>query len=283
MSACGRASERAIRVIAAAGLWLAAALPAWAEVPQRVVSMNLCTDLLAMTLAAPGQLVSVSDLARDPLTSPMAIAAQGYPVNHAGAEEIYLLNPDLVLAGVYSDPATIGMLRRLGIEVAQIDIARQVSDVALRMAEVGALLGQEEATAEAIAGFEADLARLSDPADGPRAAFYYPNGYTLGTGTLSHDILGHSGFTHIAAETGRQFSGRLALELMVLADPALLITSSPYPGASRSETILEHPALRAVMAAGQATESGPDWICGTPHVLSAIVDLVTLRTEMEGG
>ena len=36
-----------------------------AEQPQRVVSMNLCTDQLAMLIARPGQLHSVSHLASD--------------------------------------------------------------------------------------------------------------------------------------------------------------------------------------------------------------------------
>ena len=50
---------------------------AWAEadapapVPARVVSINLCTDQLAMLLAAPGQLLSVSHLAREPQSSSM--------------------------------------------------------------------------------------------------------------------------------------------------------------------------------------------------------------------
>ncbi len=43
----------------------------WAGPPERVVSVNLCTDQLAMLLAAPGQLISVSHLASDPLSSSM--------------------------------------------------------------------------------------------------------------------------------------------------------------------------------------------------------------------
>ena len=53
-------------------LLLAAAPAAAQEAPARVVSMNLCTDQLAMLLAAPGQLLSVSKLARDPMSSAMA-------------------------------------------------------------------------------------------------------------------------------------------------------------------------------------------------------------------
>ena len=44
--------------------------------PLRVVSMNLCTDQLAMMLADEGQLISVSDIATDPNMSPMAEAAR---------------------------------------------------------------------------------------------------------------------------------------------------------------------------------------------------------------
>ncbi|GAA5076412.1 ABC transporter substrate-binding protein [Roseibacterium beibuensis] len=260
---------------------LAAATSAWADAPTRVVSMNLCTDQLAMMLAAPGQLISVSQVAVDPLTSPMAEEAAAYDINFGSAEEIYLLDPDLVLAGVYSDPATVGMLRRLGVRVEQIAITQRLVDVPDRLREVGALLGRETRAETLIAAFETDLARLTHAATGPRAAFYFPNGYTLGTGTLSHDILTTAGFTHIAEELGRSASGRLALELLAMAAPELVIGSTPYAGASRSEEILRHPALQAVIAAGRGTVSGPDWVCGTPHVINALENLTRLRTEME--
>ena len=54
---------------------LAASLsPALADAPGRVVSINLCTDQLAMMLAAPGQLVSVSHLASEVQSSSMVMA-----------------------------------------------------------------------------------------------------------------------------------------------------------------------------------------------------------------
>ena len=265
-------------ILSGSGLW-ADTVPETA--PQRVVSMNLCTDQLAMMLAAPGQLISVSDLAADPHTSPMAEHAGQYPANFGGAEEIYLLNPDLVVAGIYSDPAVVSMLRRLGVRVEQIDLVQSLEEVPIRLAEMGALLGRDSAAEALNAAFDADLAALSGLPDGPRAAFYYPNGYTLGTGTLSHDILTHAGFTHIAEERGIAQSGRLALELLVMTDPELVIPSNLYPGASRSEDILHHPALRALMAAGQGHTSGPNWICGTPHVLSALRALRDTRMRLE--
>jgi iron complex transport system substrate-binding protein len=264
-------------MIAAAGLWLAAASGHADTVPQRVVSMNLCTDQLAMMLAGPGQLISVSDLAADPDTSPMFEAARAYPANYGGAEEIYLLRPDLVVAGTFSNPTVVAMLRRLGIRVEQLGLVQSLEQVPDRIAQMGTILGREERADAEIAAFRDDLAALSAPPDGPRAAFYYPNGYTLGTGTLSHDILTTAGYRHIAAELGRSTSGRLALELLVLADPEVVITSSPYPAASRSEALMDHPAFAAITGARGAFLSSNDWICGTPLVLNALRDLVAAR------
>ncbi|MDG4647007.1 ABC transporter substrate-binding protein [Roseibacterium sp. SDUM158017] len=271
----------AISPIAAAGLALAAALPSHADAPRRVVSMNLCTDQLAMMLADEGQLVSVSAIARDPLSSVMHEEAAAYPENHGGAEEIYLLRPDLVLAGIWSDPATVSMLRGLGIEVAQLDVADTLEDIPDRVAEMGALLGREDAAQTLIRRFETDLAALAGAPGGPRAAFYYPNGYTLGTGSLGHEILTHAGFTHIVDELGRDASGRVALELLVVAAPDLVIGATQYPGASRSEEILRHPALRTLVSAAHGTTSGPEWVCGTPHVLRALAGLAGTRAAME--
>ena len=104
-------------------LWVGA-LPAAAEAPARVVSMNLCTDQLAMLLAAPGQLQSVSHLARDPMSSTMVDEARAYPENRGGAEQIFLMHPDLVLAGSYTSLASVTLLRGLGVRVEQLEPAR---------------------------------------------------------------------------------------------------------------------------------------------------------------
>jgi iron complex transport system substrate-binding protein len=267
-------------VLAAAAILAGAA--ALADAPRRVVSMNLCTDQLAIMLAEEGQLVSVSAIARDPLSSVMHEEAARFPLNHGGAEEIYLLQPDLVLAGTWTDPAAVSMLERLGIEVARLPVADRLEDIPARIAEMGDLLGREVAAQALIRRFETDLAALSGAPDGPRAAFYYPNGYTLGTGSLGHDILAHAGFTHIVGDLGRNASGRVALELLVRAAPDLIVGSATYPGASRSEEILDHPALRALLSVAASTTSGPDWVCGTPHVTGALADLARARAGLAG-
>ncbi len=52
------------------------AAPAWAQAPQRVVTVNLCLDQIALRLAAPGQLVGLSYLSHDPRLSVLADRAR---------------------------------------------------------------------------------------------------------------------------------------------------------------------------------------------------------------
>jgi len=263
-------------------LALAGALARADAAPSRVVSINLCTDQLAMMLAAPGQLVSVSDLAADPHSSSMAGEARAYPINHARAEEVYLLDPDLVLAGTYSDPATVGMLRRVGLRVVQFDTARSLADTRDRIAQMAEVLGREETGAALISRFDARLDALQSADMRHSAALYHPNGYSLGAGTLSDDILRAAGFDNVARTLGLRGGGTVALERLVMAAPDLLIRGTPLPGASRSEAVMTHPALAALTSetAGLRITS-PDWLCGTPHVLDAVETLVRAREGLE--
>jgi iron complex transport system substrate-binding protein len=243
--------------------------------------MNLCTDQFALMLAEPGQLVSVSYVSADPVTSPMAEEAAAYTLNHGSAEQIYLMAPDLVLASLWTDPTALAMLRRLGVEVVQVAGVQTLTDIPERLAQVGALLGREDAARALIRRFEADLAALTSPLAGPRAAFYGANGYTMGEGTLSHEILTRAGFRNIATEVAPSATGQIALELLAVSAPDLILRSQPYPGASQAEEILHHPALQALIAAGAGHETGPDWACGTPRVLDALRALVETRTAMQ--
>ncbi|MBW8638633.1 ABC transporter substrate-binding protein [Hoeflea sp. WL0058] len=250
-----------------------------AAAPQRVVSMNLCADQLAMMLAAPGQLISVSYLARDPEASAMAVEAQAFPVNHGLAEEIFLLQPDLVIAGQYTTQATVSMLKRLGIPVAIMAPADSLEDARDRMTEMGAHLGHPEKATALVAEFDENLGRLAQDADeGPRAAIYAAHGYTFGPQSLSGDILRAAGLRNVAEEAGLDRGGMLALERLVMLAPDLVILSQRRGGNSRAEEILNHPALRALLEeAGVAPLTDRNWVCGTPHVLRAIAGLAVER------
>ena len=271
-----------MRLARAAALCLALAAPASAAAPPaRVVSMNLCTDQLAMLLAAPGQLVSVSALARERESSAMAAEAAAFPVNHGLAEEVFLFAPDLVLAGAYTAQPTVAMLRRLGVPVLVVPPAATFADARAQIAEVGAALGREAAAAALLARFDAALATVPAPPAGPRptAAIVGPAGYAAGPSTLAGAVLDAAGFANVLAAMGLPYGGTLPLESLLAGDPDLLVLPEPYPGFSRAEEFLRHPALAA---RDGATVVLPDrnWVCGLPALSDNLDRLVALRQKM---
>ncbi|MEM9012415.1 MAG: ABC transporter substrate-binding protein [Pseudomonadota bacterium] len=247
--------------------------------PRRVVSMNLCTDQLAMLVAAPGQLVSVSYLAQDPSASAMVEEAQAYGTNRGLAEEIFMIEPNLVIAGTFTTRATVGLLRRLGVPLVEFAPANGLEDVRDRLAQMGAVLGREAAAAHLIADFDAGLAELRvGEGARPQAATYYANNYTSGTGTLASAVIEAAGLDNLADELGITGGGRLALETLVTEAPDLVITGRQFETPALAQEVLTHPALAALQdRAGTAPVADRDWICGTPHVLAAIRRLAAAR------
>ena len=61
---------------------------ATADTP-RVVSLNVCTDQFVMLIADDNQIVSLSEISTDILSSAMAAEASQYHQNNSGAEEVY--------------------------------------------------------------------------------------------------------------------------------------------------------------------------------------------------
>ncbi|MDO5622794.1 MAG: ABC transporter substrate-binding protein [Paracoccus sp. (in: a-proteobacteria)] len=238
--------------------------PVAAEMPRRVVSMNLCTDQLALLIAAPGQVVSVSYLAADPRVSLMADHAAAIGVNHGLAEEIYLLNPDLVLAGTYTTRATVDMLTRLGQRVESLPPAGSIEDIRAAILHMGVLLGQNDRAAQVLADFDAAMIKVA-PGAGRLAATYGANGWTAGGDTLAGDIMRAAGLELLADRQGRAHGGSLPLEDLVMAAPELLVTAARYAQPSRAEAVLDHPAI-AALTARRMTIADRDWVCGLPHV-----------------
>lgn len=251
--------------------------------PTRVVSMNLCTDQLAMLLADPDQLLSVSHLAGDPLVSSMTLEAQSYVTNFGRAEEIYMLNPDLILVSTYTNRATVDMFKRLGLRVEAIAPVTRLEEVRERILEIGVLLGRQEHANNVATRYMADLDNIRIAiGNGPRAALYAANGWTSGDNTLAGQILLTAGMRNIASESGITYNGTLHLETLAMAQPDLIIGSATYQGHSRSEEILIHPIVESFKRnEARSHIHNSDWFCGTPHILKAVRRLAADRLSFQ--
>ena len=265
--------------IARAILALSLVIAAWVsparatdDAPRRVVSMNVCTDQLAMLLAGEGQLHSVSRLAGDPAVSVLADEAGRYVANHGLGEEIFLMRPDLIVAGTFTTRATIDMLRRLGFRVEEFAPAGTFEGVRANIRRMGELLGRQQRADELIAELDAGLAELArEPAPPLSVAIYSANSYTSGEGSLSNAVIGAAGLQSIADRLGIVGVRRLPLEQLVLADPDLVVLGErPYDRPALAQENFRHPAFRAIASKDRLVHI-PDryWICGAPFTLEA--------------
>jgi iron complex transport system substrate-binding protein len=250
--------------------------------PRRVVSMNLCTDQLAMLIAAPGQLHSVSVLATQAQSSAMAQEARQYAVNHGRAEEIFLMKPDLVLAGSFSTRATVAMLRRLGIRVEEFAPETSFADIGANVRRMGELLGQEGKAEALLQGFTARLARYpQQPEEHPLAALYYANSYTSGASTMAGETVERAGLRNLGRELGLSGTAKLPLETLVMNAPDAVVSGNPEGAPGLAYENLAHPALRAVLR-GRGFVNVPDkyTLCGTPFTAEAVRILAEARASV---
>jgi len=259
----------------AAGLALFARNPADAvENPQRVVSINVCTDQLALLLADEGQLESVSYLSQDPELSVMAAKARKMPVNYAQAEEVFLMKPDLVLAGTFSSRATVGLLRRLGVRVEEFAPARSFGDIEVHLRRMGELLGRQVEARREIDKMKAALAAIRPPARHKTVALYYANSYTSGRGTLVDEAVRLAGLDNLADKAGVSGSAPLSLEKLVLEKPDILVRSSRDRAPALAFENFEHPALRALEKQARAVTIADNLtVCGGPFSAEAVAEL----------
>jgi iron complex transport system substrate-binding protein len=217
---------------------------AHAQAPQRIVSANLCADRLVLSLVERDRIASVSHFAADPKLSTMADKAEGIPLNHADAEEIAALHPDLVIFGQYTQKASAEMVKSLGYPVYMLPHPSDLAGLKKTIRDLAARLGVPERGEAMVAAIESGLAAL--PVHQPaKAAFYQAGGWTSGKPSLADDLLRRLGAVNIAAEAGLGTMGTLPLEMLVAAGPQLIVfeTMGDKDEVSLAEQLLDHPAL----------------------------------------
>jgi iron complex transport system substrate-binding protein len=264
-------------------LWLLS-LALDAAPPQRVVSLNLCSDQLLLMLAAPDQVASVSHLAVEPSSSFVANQAAAYPLNQATLEEIIQLQPDLVLTVAHTNPRLLSSLRKLGFETYQLGMGSQLSEITSEIARLASRLGQEAKGAAIIDNMKQQIKLDIEPAtaERPKALFYQPRGYTSAAGTLQDEAMKLAGWRNPATEAGLNGYVIAPLEQVLHWQPQLLITSTYGKSAqSRAQQLAQHPALSRMMKNRLRAEIPYKyWICPGPMLAEAVSQLRDLRQEI---
>ncbi len=247
--------------------------------PQRVVSINICADELLLLLGKPEQIVSISYLSKDDQYSPWADKASDFPINYAGAEEIINQHPDLVLAGEFSDPMVLRLLRQQGIEVVSIKRAQTFSQLFDATLQVGDLLGRRMQAEQLVKQWQIQIDDMMRglSTDKPSMAMIGPNGYTEGQGTLRDQLLVKAGIVNVASSLNMVGNAEFTLEQILEAQPDLIaIEDSTRNRHSLAQRLLTHPALR-VLSSLRVSLPASLWSCPGPSYVTALKTLIDAK------
>jgi iron complex transport system substrate-binding protein len=250
-----------------------------AAVPQRIASLNLCTDSMLLEIASVAAIVSVTHVARDPAMCPLhARARRVAHVNHGLVEEIVPLAPDLVLTGPTTPAATGALLMRLGYRVEHVGTIASLGDYRAALLRIGRLLARTPEATALLARLEARISALRGGARRPDSALLVgANGYVPGPDALADDLLAVAGLRDQARLIGLAAGGFLSLEALVLARPEWLLLGTD--GGARpalAGEFLRHPVLHKAGVARLGVVELPEshWNCGGEFFGDALAQLL---------
>jgi len=261
-------------------LAVAGAGAAVAASPQRIVSLNLCTDQLLVDLVERERLVGVSFLATDRTLSAYARKLEGLRQLKGTAEEVLTLAPDLVVAGEYTTGPTVDLLKRLGVNVLVVPVAQTFAGMREALRTLAAATGETERGEEIIAEFDERLSAARSLVPGkPTAVAYQVNSLASGPNSLLDAALEAAGYHNLARDVPLGPAGRLPLEALV-ADPPDLVVLANAPDDFRTVLAdnLRHPAFADLIRRRPHVHLPmPLWMCATPKTADAVELLAAMK------
>ena len=243
-----------------------------AEVPQRIMSLSLCTDQLLLQLAPRERITSVTYLSRQANESYLTAEAFDVPINYGTPEEVARENPDLVLTGTFSTPAARMLLRRIGANLVEVPPAEDFDQIRAVTRQVAVAVGAAEKGEALIAEMDAALADLArtKPARRIVVAGWTTSGTVPTKGTLFDSILTAAGGENVANLIGveplyGQFT-TFDLEQVVTLRPDILAYGNSRVGRfDLSGEQLKHPVVRRLFAGRQIAYPETLYSCGLPQ------------------
>jgi iron complex transport system substrate-binding protein len=244
-------------------------------VPQRIMSTNVCTDLLLLELAPKSRIASVTFLAPEAARALFPGAADGIALNHNSAEDVVNVRPDLILDSGLSSPLVRTLARQVGARVVDVKDANSFQDIREILRQVGAEVGARARAQALIARMDATLAELAahPPKRRLRVVAWSGGSAVPGKGSLTDAIITAAGAENIAARPGPSESS-FGVEELLMADPDALL----FGGATLGQPSLlndegQHRAVRKLYAGRWIAYSDIAHTCGLPQSADSAVAL----------
>ncbi|MCY4217882.1 MAG: ABC transporter substrate-binding protein [Gammaproteobacteria bacterium] len=219
-----------------------------------IVSTHLCADQLALSLAAPEQIISLSYKSQDPKRSRYAVSAQAYPANRGSSEEIIQFKPNIVLASRrWKNHPQQQQFDMLDIRVIVVPLSNSWQEVFVNTQWLADQVGRTERGHTLILEVQRRLQALRESESmlgKPEKSLLYlrPNGGSSGEGTYIDMIIEALGFRNHASTLGLKGWGQLALENIVMYPPDYFLLSGHVRDNTHGKSRLSrHPLLQELL------------------------------------
>lgn len=289
--ACGRGSKTMRRCLALILLAFAAACaPPHEQAPEaapdearelgaatarRIVSLDYCADQYLLKLVDRDRILAVSPDATASF-SYMHEEAVGVAQVRPHAEDVLVIEPDLIVRSYGGGPNARAFFEHAGVPVVQLGYAADIAGVRAVIEEMSIALGVPERGADIVADMDARLAAVArantgaNTGDSASALYMTPAGVTAGPGTLVHEIFAAAGYSNFQSSSGWR---ALPLERLAYERPDLVAMA--YFGARANSvnawTAARHPVARRQMTDRPTVAIDGAWTaCGGWFLVDAV-------------
>ena len=230
----------------------------------KVASLNLCTDELLLTLAAPEQIVSVTHLSHKPQETTLWRQARRYPRNDGSLLSVVGRKPDLVVTMGSGARDRARIAQRLGIRVLDLPFPQRLADVEQAIAAVARALGRGDAGRLWLARL--DALKRTQPRRVPDTIWLGGGGRSVQASGLAADWMRLAGFRQRALR-----GDRVSLEQLLVRPPAVLLRSDYRSGQySGEQRWLMHPLAKATGRSRSIPTEGRAWTCMGPPMIDEV-------------
>lgn len=244
------------------------------ELPQRIVSLDFCSDQYVLKLVDRQHILALSPDAEKP-HSYLRDQAAGLPTVRAVAESVIALEPDLVVRAYGGGPGISHFLSRAGVPVLNIGWTGDVDGIKRVTQETAAGLGVPERGQAIVTELESRIAALPYTESSRQVLYMTPSGTTTGPGSLVHDLMVTAGLSNFLTEPGWR---SLPLERLAYQSPDMIAAAFFDTNAQSSSawSVMRHPVAREQLSEHPTVYLNGAWMsCGAWFAIDAIESLAT--------
>ena len=237
--------------------------------PLRIVSLDFCSDQFVLKLIDRERILALSpDAVKD--FSYMAEAAKGLPSVRPTAEDVLVLQPDLIVRSYGGGPNAESFFENAGVPVITIGWANDIDGILNLMRETSEKLGEAERGEAIVSDMKARLAAIKTQNETRAALYMTPTGVTTGEGSLIHEMMIAAGLTNFQTQPGWR---SLPLERLAYDKPDLIAAAFFNSKVNDTDawSSANHPVARAQMENLPTVSLQGAWTsCGGWFLIDAI-------------